>query len=348
MAARAPDRRIGSLELIRRDFDGKDLWQFSRGEQIATREGGMVWSARQHHDWQLESFPAGYYSPENTPNVNSGNTLILTHTDRRQPTVADVMLGDDRLIEVPSTGGSSGSGLAATTSTISSLHLMREPPSGPRSFHKGCSFDWLTSRRRPISDRTIFRTWVKRSRRPRHHQRREATPGDRRARRPDRRQLGPDFSASNERVRFGISSASTRALFRGGRRRNLLGSTTASRAVTCFNRRSHLRCRRILPVRARASSDHPGTLELVWSYTIRASSAHITARSVCRMPHAHHRSRRRRSSGHQRGPSSGILFPLFCRAGPSIECVYRAYRVPYTGFLIEEASEQRVTTAAAR
>ena len=39
-----------------------------------------------------------------TPNANSGNTLILTHTDRMQPKVADVMLGDDRLIEVSSKG----------------------------------------------------------------------------------------------------------------------------------------------------------------------------------------------------------------------------------------------------
>src|SRR5690242_6679777 len=100
--ARPPHQE--SLELIRRDFDGNELWKFSRAEQIATREGGMVWSARQHHDWQLESFPAGYYSPEATPDVNTGTTLILTHTDRMQPKVADVMLGDDRLIEVSSKG----------------------------------------------------------------------------------------------------------------------------------------------------------------------------------------------------------------------------------------------------
>src|SRR5262245_29564640 len=99
--ARPPHQE--SLELIRRDFDGKDLWKFSHSEQIA-REGSMVWSARQHHDWQLESFPAGYYSPENTPNADSGNTLILTHTDRMQAKVADVMLGDDRLIEVSPKG----------------------------------------------------------------------------------------------------------------------------------------------------------------------------------------------------------------------------------------------------
>jgi hypothetical protein len=89
-----------SLELVERDFDGKVLWRFSHNAQITTREGTTVWSARQHHDWQRESFPAGYYSPENTPAIEGGNTLILTHTNRRNPNVADAELEDDRLIEV--------------------------------------------------------------------------------------------------------------------------------------------------------------------------------------------------------------------------------------------------------
>ena len=153
--ARPPHQE--SLELIRRDFDGKDLWQFSRGEQIATREGGMVWSARQHHDWQLESFPAGYYSPENTPDVNSGNTLILTHTDRMQPTVADVMLGDDRLIEVSSNGRDRlGVGGERPHRRVRVRRRMREAPSRPRaaSTRRGAASTGCTSTRRPMSDRT--------------------------------------------------------------------------------------------------------------------------------------------------------------------------------------------------
>jgi len=96
--ARPPHQE--SLELVERDFDGKVVWQYSHNEQIATREGAVVWSARQHHDWQRESFPAGYYSPESTPLVEGGNTLLLTHTDRTQSKVADAALEDDRLIEV--------------------------------------------------------------------------------------------------------------------------------------------------------------------------------------------------------------------------------------------------------
>ena len=96
--ARPPHQE--STALIQRDFDGKVIWQFSRNERITTREGSTIWSVRQHHDWQRDSFPAGYYSPETTPAVEGGNTLILTHADRKQPKVADGVLEDDRLIEV--------------------------------------------------------------------------------------------------------------------------------------------------------------------------------------------------------------------------------------------------------
>jgi hypothetical protein len=96
--ARPPHQE--SLELIQRDFKGDVLWRFSGNEQITTRDGNTIRSARQHHDWQRDSFPAGYYSPDTVPAVEGGNTLILAHTSRTQPKVADVLLEDDRLIEV--------------------------------------------------------------------------------------------------------------------------------------------------------------------------------------------------------------------------------------------------------
>jgi hypothetical protein len=102
VGARPPHQE--SLELVQRDFDGKTVWQFNRGEQIKTADGKTVWSARQHHDWQRDDFPAGYYSPEATPAIGPRTTLILSHADRMQPKVADVMLGDDRLIEVNDKG----------------------------------------------------------------------------------------------------------------------------------------------------------------------------------------------------------------------------------------------------
>ena len=100
--ARPPHQE--SLELVERDFAGAVVWRFSRAEPIKTGEDATIWSARQHHDWQRESFPAGYYSPETTPAIEGGNTLILTHANRTQANVADVPLEDDRLIEVSWSG----------------------------------------------------------------------------------------------------------------------------------------------------------------------------------------------------------------------------------------------------
>jgi hypothetical protein len=96
--------RQESLELIHRDFEGNVIWRFGRSEQVQLNDGSTVWSARQHHDWQREDFPAGYYSPEAKPAITGSNTLILTHTNHTRANVADVPLEDDRLIEVSPKG----------------------------------------------------------------------------------------------------------------------------------------------------------------------------------------------------------------------------------------------------
>ena len=97
--------RQESLELVARDFDGKVLWRFDRNEQIQTRDGKTIWSARQHHDWQREDYPAGYYSPEAQP-VDPGRQHA--RPDARQPQQAGrsptSTLEDDRLIEVVADG----------------------------------------------------------------------------------------------------------------------------------------------------------------------------------------------------------------------------------------------------
>jgi hypothetical protein len=93
-----------SVELVHRDFAGNILWRFDRNEQIPANDGKTIWSARQHHDWQREDFPAGYYSPDARPARTGSNTLILTHTNHQRPEVADVPLQDDRLIEVSPKG----------------------------------------------------------------------------------------------------------------------------------------------------------------------------------------------------------------------------------------------------
>jgi hypothetical protein len=103
-ASGARPGRQESLELVQRDFAGTVVWRLDRNEQIQTNDGKTIQSLRQHHDWQREDLPAGYYSPDATPARSGSNTLVLTHTDRRVPDIADVLLQDDRIIEVSPSG----------------------------------------------------------------------------------------------------------------------------------------------------------------------------------------------------------------------------------------------------
>jgi hypothetical protein len=97
-----------SLALVARDFDDKELWRFDHNEQITGPDGGMTWALRQHHDWQREDFPSGYYSPNAAPSVppnGTAKTMVLTHTTHAQAAVAgEAMLEDDRLIELDANG----------------------------------------------------------------------------------------------------------------------------------------------------------------------------------------------------------------------------------------------------
>ena len=47
-----------NIALVQFDWEGNEVWRFDRLEQVETQEGETVWSARPHHDWQREDFPA--------------------------------------------------------------------------------------------------------------------------------------------------------------------------------------------------------------------------------------------------------------------------------------------------
>jgi hypothetical protein len=102
-----------SLELVARDFDGKVLWRLDRNEEIEAQGGGKRQSLRQHHDWQREDFPAGYFSPSAQPKPVGARTLVLTHHNHVVPKISSRMLEDDRLIEVTPDGKVAWEWLAA-------------------------------------------------------------------------------------------------------------------------------------------------------------------------------------------------------------------------------------------
>lgn len=87
-------------ELVELNWDGDVVWSFDHTELVEEDGGEARWMARQHHDWQREGSPAGYYSPSSAPLVDSGRTLIVTHQNLVNPEISDKLLEDDRIIEV--------------------------------------------------------------------------------------------------------------------------------------------------------------------------------------------------------------------------------------------------------
>ncbi|MET0390116.1 MAG: aryl-sulfate sulfotransferase [Polyangiales bacterium] len=97
------DPRFGSqdqADLVQVDFDGRVTWRFDRLEQIEDPGQAPRWYARQHHDYQREGNPVGYYAPDLTPLTDRGNTLILAHENVVDERISPFPLLDDKIIEV--------------------------------------------------------------------------------------------------------------------------------------------------------------------------------------------------------------------------------------------------------
>ena len=82
------------------DWDGNIVWTFDKYEYIEDPGEAPRWMARQHHDFQREGNPVGYYVPGMEPFVDKGNMLILSHKDLINPKISDKLLVDDTIIEV--------------------------------------------------------------------------------------------------------------------------------------------------------------------------------------------------------------------------------------------------------
>ena len=358
-ASGANPPRQESLELTERDFEGNVLWQFSRNEQITTRDGTTIWSARQHHDWQRDDFPAGYYSPETTPFVEPRTTLILTHANRKQPKVADVLLEDDRLIEISPKGDivwewsasdhidelgyspearkalSAAGGFNANRGSFDWLHINSATYVGPNKWFdqgdKRFAPDHVIISSRETSVLAIVGrdgsiVW----------------------------RLGPDFSQSKELrairqiigqhhahlIPNGLPGAGNLLVFdNGGSSGYGAPSGIAPDGVGIYARAGS----RVLEI-------NPVTLELVWSYSnARFFSTNIS--SAQRLPNGN--TLITAGAGgrvFEVTPKGEIvweyMFPLFSGANAS-NAVYRAYRIPY-GWIpqLTRPAEQGVTPPA--
>ena len=87
-------------DLVQVDWDGNVVWKFDHLEYIEDPGYEPQWMARQHHDYQREGNPVGYYVPGMECKTDSGNTLLLCHHNVQNPDISDKVLQDDCVIEV--------------------------------------------------------------------------------------------------------------------------------------------------------------------------------------------------------------------------------------------------------
>jgi hypothetical protein len=91
---------LDQIDLVQVNWDGKVVWKFDHYEFIEDPGQEGLWMARQHHDYQREGSPVGYYIPEISPMVDKGKTLILGHKNLVNPKISDKLLLDDVIYEV--------------------------------------------------------------------------------------------------------------------------------------------------------------------------------------------------------------------------------------------------------
>lgn len=86
--------------LVQVDWEGNIVWKFDQYEYIEDPGEEPQWMARQHHDYQREGNPVGYYVPGSDPQIDKGNTLILGHKNLVNPKISDKVLIDDVIYEI--------------------------------------------------------------------------------------------------------------------------------------------------------------------------------------------------------------------------------------------------------
>ncbi len=92
-----------SIELVQLDWNGNVVWRFDNWDDDGTERI----MARQHHDFQIEGNPVGYYVP-GQEFIHEGKILILAHYNKIVPEISDKELRDDVIYEVDWNGELTG------------------------------------------------------------------------------------------------------------------------------------------------------------------------------------------------------------------------------------------------
>ncbi|MBQ3383715.1 MAG: aryl-sulfate sulfotransferase [Erysipelotrichaceae bacterium] len=96
------DKKFGYQDhndLTELDWDGNVIWSFDSFQEL-NDDGNVFNSARQHHDYQIEGNPVGYYVPGQECRTDFNKILLLCHDDVRRRDISPQLLIDDVLIEI--------------------------------------------------------------------------------------------------------------------------------------------------------------------------------------------------------------------------------------------------------
>lgn len=102
-ASEARDGHEETIDLVQEDWDGNIVWRFTNWDDDGT--GTMM--ARQHHDFQRQGNPVGYYAP-GQEFIDNGNTLVLAHYNEIVPEISNKELEDAVIYEVTWSGNLTG------------------------------------------------------------------------------------------------------------------------------------------------------------------------------------------------------------------------------------------------
>jgi hypothetical protein len=84
---------LDMTDVIQLNWDGKPLWNFNGWD---TGSGGTT-RAREHHDFERQGNPVGYYAPGQNF-VPRGTTLFLAHKERNRPDISRIELIDKETV----------------------------------------------------------------------------------------------------------------------------------------------------------------------------------------------------------------------------------------------------------
>ena len=92
-----------AIELVEVSWDGAERWSYAGWDDDGTGQK----MSRQHHDFQRQGNPVGYFAPGQRFKAK-GNTLVLSHKTVNEPTISKYPLMDDVIYEVDHAGKSTG------------------------------------------------------------------------------------------------------------------------------------------------------------------------------------------------------------------------------------------------